>query len=417
MEDKQREPVSQADAALDRIVALQAEIDALMARRAEAIRQFADAFDDEFPGVATPLRERSRRAELGCALRIPERTAERLIGEAEVLIDELPATFGMLADGLFSYRHAQVMVDELAGLEPEERADVERLALGPARTQTAARFARTVRTLREKRVPDAMARRCRTAFADRAVGIEPAADGMAYLAAYLNAVDAAAIHDRLTGAAHRHRADGDPRTLTQLRADVLADSLLDRQTALDVGPTFHEALAGATEELLVEQEASLGPFQGVVPTVIVTVPMQTLLGGDQPGMLEGVGPIDPATARRLTAEAPSLFRLLTHPETGVALSLGRTSYQIPDGLRRWLRIRDGSCRFPNCNIRTQRSDIDHTHDWGRDGTSDHGNLAHLSRGHHTLKHHGGWRVTQTRPGVLHWTSPLGRRYETLPEAG
>lgn len=417
MEDKQREPVSQADAALDRIVALQAEIDALMARRAEAIRQFADAFDDEFPGVATPLRERSRRAELGCALRIPERTAERLIGEAEVLIDELPATFGMLADGLFSYRHAQVMVDELAGLEPEERADVERLALGPARTQTAARFARTVRTLREKRVPDAMARRCRTAFADRAVGIEPAADGMAYLTAYLIAVDAAAIHDRLTGAAHRHRADGDPRTLTQLRADVLADSLLDRQTALDVGPTFHEALGGATEELLVEQEASLGPFQGVVPTVIVTVPMQTLLGGDQPGMLEGVGPIDPATARRLTAEAPSLFRLLTHPETGVALSLGRTSYQIPDGLRRWLRIRDGSCRFPNCNIRTQRSDIDHTNDWGRDGTSDHGNLAHLSRGHHTLKHHGGWRVTQTRPGVLHWTSPLGRRYETLPEAG
>jgi hypothetical protein len=417
MKTKHREPLSRADAALDRVVALQAEIDALMARRAEAVLEFADAFDAEFPGIEMALRERSRRAELACALRIPERTAERLIGETRVLINALAATFAALGDGLFSYRHAQVMVDELAGLAPDERAAVERLALGAARTQTAARFARTVRTLREKRAPEAMAERCVVAFADREVRIDPAPDGMAYLTAYLNAVDVAAIHDRLTGTAQRHRADGDPRTLTQLRADVLADALLDRQTTLDLGPTLVEALGGTPAELLVEQEASLGPFRGVVPTVIVTVPAQTLLGGDEPATLEGIGPIDPVTARRLTAEAPSLFRLLTHPETGVALSLGRTAYQIPEGLRRWLRIRDGSCRFPGCSIGTARSDIDHTHDWQRDGRSDHGNLAHLSRGHHTLKHHGGWRVTQTRPGVLHWTSPLGRRYETLPEVG
>ncbi|MFT4285072.1 MAG: DUF222 domain-containing protein [Protaetiibacter sp.] len=417
MNPKTPQPFSRADAALDRVVVLQAEIDALTARRTEAIREFAEAFDAEFTSIETPLRERSRRAELACALRVPERTAERLIGEARVLIESLPATFASLAEGSFSYRHAQVMVNELAGLEPAERAAVERLALGRARTQTAARFTRTVRTLRERRVPEAMAKRCATAFLDRAVTIEPAADGMAYLTAYLGAVDAAAIHDRLTGAAHRHRADGDPRTVTQLRADVLADALLDRQTALDLGPTMQEALGGTAGELLVAQEASLGPFQGVVPTVIVTVPVQTLLGGDEPGTLEGVGPIDPVTARRLTAETPSLYRLLTHPETGVALSLSRASYQIPDGLRRWLRVRDGSCRFPGCNIRTHRSDIDHTRDWQHDGRSDHGNLAHLSRGHHTLKHHGGWRVTQPRPGVLHWTSPLGRRYETLPDTG
>lgn len=254
-----------------------------------------------------------------------------------------------------------------------------------------------------------------TAFADRHVSIESASDGMAYLTAYLDAVDAAAIHDRLTGAAQRHLADGDPRTLTQLRADVLTDALLDRETALEMGPTMREVLGGTPEELLVAQEASLGPFQGVVPTVIVTVPVQTLLGEDEPATVEGVGPIDAATARRLTAEAPSLYRLLTHPETGAPISLGRSSYQIPEPLRRWLRIRDGSCRFPGCGIRTHRCDIDHTTDWAHGGTTDHHNLAHLSRGHHTLKHHGGWRVEQPRPGHLRWTSPLGREYATVPE--
>jgi hypothetical protein len=108
--------------------------------------------------------------------------------------------------------------------------------------------------------------------------------------------------------------------------------------------------------------------------------------------------------------------LLTDPETGAALSMSRTSYRIPEPLRRWLRLRDEHCRFPMCRIRAGTCDLDHTHDWLSGGPTDHDNLAHLSRGHHTLKHHGGWRVKQTRAGTLEWTSYLGRQYETLPAA-
>jgi hypothetical protein len=410
------EAKARAEAALDRAVALQAEIDALSARRAEALHEFAEAFDEGFDSMDAALRERSRRAEVACALRIPERTAERLMGEARMLVEALPATLERLADGDFSYRHAQALVNELAGLEADDMAAVERIALGAAANQTASRFTRTVRTLREKRRPETMVERSATAFVERDVTLDPARDGMAYLTAHLNAVDAAAILDRLTGAAYRHRAEGDPRTVAQLRADVLADALLDRETVLDLGPDMREALGGTTEELLYTQQRDLGPFRGVVPTVIVTVPVQTLLGGDEPATLEGIGPVDAATARRLTAEAPALYRMLTHPHTGIAMSLDRTSYQVPDALRRWLRVRDGSCRFPSCNIRTRQCDLDHTHDWALGGATDHDNLAHLSRGHHTLKHHGGWSVKQTRRGHLEWTSLLGRNYTTTPEA-
>ena len=392
MKNERLDPVSVADAALDRVVELQAEIDALTARRTEAIHDFAHAFDAAYPPAAAAFADRARRAELACALRLPERSAENLMGEARALVERLPATLVALGQGRFSYRHAQVVVDETAGLSPDDTATVERLALGSAATQTASRFARTVRRLRERRDPSTMIERVATAFENRAVTIDPAPDGMAYLTAYLGAVDAAAIHDRLTQAGIAEQRSGDPRTLGALRADVLADALLDR-------------------------DIDRGPFHGITPTVVVTVPVQTLLGGDEPGLLEGVGPIDAATARRITAAAPGLYRLLTHPETGAALSLGRSRYQVPDGLRMWLRIRDGICRFPGCSIGTHRSDIDHTLDWQYGGATEHGNLAHLSRGHHTLKHHGGWKVRQTSPGYLTWTSYLGREYETEPDTG
>lgn len=412
------DPPSRADAALDRVVALQAEIDALHARRAEAIHEFEQAFAEQYPPAAGRFQGRAARAELACALRLPERTVERLMGEASGLIRLFPATLAGLSDGLYSYRHAQIVLNETAGLSDGDRAAVERIALGSAKVQTAARFTHTVRALRERRDPSTMITRASTAFADRGVTLEIAPDGMAWLSAYLGAVEATASYDRLTGAALKLASDGDPRTVGALRADLLVDLLLDRDTTTaGMGGSMLDAMDTELSELLTAQETDLGAFHGIVPTVIVTVPALTLLGGDEPGTVDGAGPIDAATARRLTAHAKGLYRLLTHPETGVAMSLSRTQYQIPDGLRRWLRIRDGSCRFPMCNISTRRSDIDHTQDWARSGTTDHDNLAHLSRGHHTLKHHGGWRVRQDRAGHLTWTSYLGRRYTTMPETG
>ena len=71
----------------------------------------------------------------------------------------------------------------------------------------------------------------------------------------------------------------------------------------------------------------------------------TLLGlSEEPASLDGYGPIDPDTAHRLCANAPGFYRLLTHPETGVVLPLGRDKYRIPRRLRRWLAVRDKTCR-------------------------------------------------------------------------
>ena len=131
-----------------------------------------------------------------------------------------------------------------------------------------------------------------------------------------------------------------------------------------------------------------------------------------PAELSGSGPIDTATARRLAADAPVWDLATLHPVTGAVLSVGR--YRPSEQIRRMLRARDLHCRFPGCNAPTHRCDLDHTIDAATGGATSTTNLAHLCRGHHVLKHHGGWQVTQTSDGILHWRSPTGRAYTDRP---
>ena len=104
--------------------------------------------------------------------------------------------------------------------------------------------------------------------------------------------------------------------------------------------------------------------------------------------------------------------MLAHPVTGTVLAVDR--YRPSDHLKRVLRVRDEHCRFPGCRMPTRRCDIDHTIAAEHDGPTELGNLAHLCRRHHTLKHHSAWRVRQSPDGVLHWTSPTGRSYPDHP---
>ncbi|MFZ4895826.1 DUF222 domain-containing protein [Plantibacter sp. Mn2098] len=154
----------------------------------------------------------------------------------------------------------------------------------------------------------------------------------------------------------------------------------------------------------------------IVPTVHITVPVLTLLGhGDQPGSLEGYGPIDPETAARLTANAKSFTRILTHPETGAVLSVGRDRYKPPPDLKRALMIRDTHCRAPGCTRPARRCDLDHTIAWSAGGETSVENLAHLCPKHHHLKHDTTWTLKHDSGGVLHWISPSGRQFTTEPD--
>ena len=331
-------------------------------------------------------------AELAPLLRIPASSAAHLVGESRTLVTELPATLEALGRGEFSYRHAQVVIENADDLPAEARSEFEHAVLPVARKLNTSRFRERARRIRERLHPESLATRRAARFERRSVAVDPARDGMAWLSAYLPAEAAIAIDDRLDQLAAAMRDPSDSRTFSQLRADAFC-------------------------ELMVSGEVPATLPRGIRARVLVTVPVLTLMGlDDEPASLEGYGPIPADVARLIAAEAPSFTRLLTHPETGVVLSVGRDSYAVPAALRLWLRVRDETCRAVGCGRRAATSDVDHGHEWAKGGETAGDNLAHLCRGDHTRKHRLGWRMEHLPGGFVRWTSPMGRRYVTEPSA-
>ncbi len=399
------------------------------ALRAEAIdraRLFTETTDLSVPTTGGPRWSRDIAGnrvlitELACALRISERAAQNLVAENEALLHDLPATNEALMSGRISYRHAQVLIDHTATLPEAGVAAVEEAVLPKAETMTVPKLDRVTRTLRERLHPETITTRHTASVADRHVETCPARDGMAWLNAYLPAPEVTGIVNRLRDLAEGLKDEpGEERTRTQLIADAFTDLLLDGTTTAATTP-INPSQASERQEPGPDGnhhsrriDAPIGT--GIRPRVLVTVPVLTLLGrSEEPGTLEGYGPIDADTARRLAARAPSFTRILTHPETGAVLSVGRDRYAVPKDLRTWLRVRDETCRFPGCNRSAGRSDVDHVTDWQYGGGTDYGNLVHLCRSHHRVKHHTAWSSSSKGGGRVRWLSPSGHEYETEP---
>ncbi|NYE21280.1 HNH endonuclease signature motif containing protein [Microbacterium immunditiarum] len=357
----------------------------------------------------TGVVERRIRLELAAGMRVTERAAGDLIRRAEALVHRYPGAWESLSRARMTVAHAEYLVDRLDECEPAVRDALAVEAVALAEEYPVGVFRRALRKLIEMHRSVTLAQRHEVAVGRRRVVVEHADDGMAWLSAYLPAVEAHAIYGRVTAIAKAIKAPGEDaaaieetRTIGQLRADVLADLLIEGDT------TLHPVEA-----------------RGIRATVAVTVPALTLLAdtdadraaaGLAPAVVEG-GPIPLEKARELCGGADGWMRVLTHPETGMVLSVGRSQYRPPPMLRKLVRWRADRCMAPGCGIPASRCEIDHTIAWEHGGETSLDNLAPLCKGHHTVKHRGGWRVRQVPDsgGALEWTSPAGRTYVVQPE--
>ncbi|MGC5168996.1 DUF222 domain-containing protein, partial [Luteimicrobium sp. DT211] len=175
---------------------------------------------------AVELAQRALVAEVATTLTVHERTAARLLDEAEQVVTGLPSTLSGMRAGEVSYRHAQAVVEHTAGLGAGDRSRVEGEVLPVAASMPAGAFERHVGRVRERLLAEPVTVRQERAAARRRVWVDPARDGMAFLTAYLPATTACAVVDRLDRAVGVLGGD-DERTTDQLRADVLSALLLD----------------------------------------------------------------------------------------------------------------------------------------------------------------------------------------------
>ena len=369
---------------------------------------------------------RSVRAEISTTLHRSEREVDRMINDAIALNEHLPNAHRALNAGVISIAHARIIIDEAALLsaDPAVLAAFERQLTVKAMTQPASRLRQAARRLRERLQPTAIDQRFADAAAERRVAFEAAEDGMAWLHLYLPVVEARMILDRADALAQAQQRmeresvsrgaanvegvatesptpdEAEPaqeltmRTLPQIRADVMRDLLLENCPA-NLPP--------------------IGPRDASKSTVRITIPALTLLGlSEEPATLEGYGPIDIDTARQIASKVPSLQRVITDPIRSTVLDIDRRAYPAAADLKRWLEVRDESCRFPGCGVNVSRSELDHTVAWADGGATKDDNLAHLCRKHHHLKHETAWSLAQLPHGVLRWVSPLGRIHYTHP---
>ncbi|CAN5498092.1 HNH endonuclease signature motif containing protein [soil metagenome] len=327
--------------------------------------------------------ERAAVADLAVRLRLPENAIRTQALRATLLRRRAPSIWAAFRDGEVSVGNATVTA-ELAQTLPLGAVCTafDDALLASARELSTPRFRERARRIREQLDPQSLTERHRAAMEERRVWFEPDRDGMCWLTAHLPAEVGRQAMNRLdAAAASLANREDETRSLAQLRADIAGDLLTG--AGADAVPT-------------------------VSVSVAVTVPVLTLLGVEElPGTLEGFGPIDAETARRLAAHAPSFQRILTHPITGTLLDIDRSSYRVPAELKRWTELRDEHCTFPGCGRAARLCDLDHTTAWQHGGATAASNLAHLCRHHHRLKHESDWNVTRHTDGSITWTSPTG----------
>ncbi|WP_111719973.1 HNH endonuclease signature motif containing protein [Homoserinimonas sp. OAct 916] len=445
-----------AAAAIARTVVIRQQMGALQAQELHELATLAvwvRAGNTELYGCDPSIAHRSLVADLAAAHRVSERTMGRRLADAERFVTDYPAAVAALNDGRIDLAHIRVIADHGLPIQDDTaRAVYEQVVLDKAADTTPGRLGRYAQRAAATCGEVTFQQRYDQAYKQRRVWVHDIGDGLSELGMTVPTVLAEGILDRLTqqakaitGAAGARTLDpdtgdlvtgdlvtGEPRSYDQLRADLACELLLTGQpTGCEDAP--HHAGIGIRAEIAIVIPAltllntdnadtdATDPHTGADTSTGTNTARDTGTGtGTKPGKvrlepptLAGKGPIDPATARRLAADAPRLTRLLTHPVTGMALTAD--TYRPSAKLRRFLRLRDGRCRQPGCTRSAGRCDIDHTIPAEVGGPTVPDNLAHLCRGHHTLKHHGGWEVKQISPGVLEWTTPTGRVITDQPD--
>ncbi|MGM1017955.1 MAG: DUF222 domain-containing protein [Actinomycetota bacterium] len=417
------------DDVVSTLVVLERTIHQLTAVRAALLATAHRIADDEPDIVDADSRELAHRAvasEIGAALRVNDRAIEGQMGDAARLVRDFPMTASAYEHGRLSPAHVRVILDAGSPIDDAEaRQEFEAAVLPRALEESPNRLRPLAKQLSERFRAASFAERHAIAKAKRAVWVRDGDDGMSELGVLGPTVIIRGIFDRISQMAFAVKTENARAEVAHARGDGPAEPSADSPAAQSTDASADER---STSELRADLAADMlltgvphghdtvdGQLGAIRASVEITVPVLTItdpMSSAPPAHLEGVGPIDPHTARVLVGSAAGWERVMTDPVSGAVLAVDR--YRPTEQMRRYLRVRDRRCRFPGCRITARRCDDDHSVDHARGGATDVDNLAGKCRRHHVTKHHTAWRVLQHPGGVVEWTSPTGRTYIDRP---
>jgi hypothetical protein len=243
---------------------------------------------------------------------------------------------------------------------------------------------------------------------------------------------------RGAGRHHATPAQDDPRDAGQRRADAMIDlcratlaggelstvhgvrpqigllmtpEQLTGLTTVGTGPVaatggvFDQALGAATNPLARVAGPLAAPADALAAAGVPPV--------DRP-WLDWVGPVSPATARRIACDA-EFFRIVLDPRNGLPLDVGSAYRIVPPWIRKAVLARDRTCRWPGCDAPRAWLDIHHVMPWAIYHRTTVDECLALCRFHHVRVHDCGWGLEfDVRSGQVTITRPDGRPYELGP---
>jgi len=414
---------------IDTVIRLEREIARLQALQAEALVAVAspsrtvdeyllwDARTDEERFIRV---EDAAREEIAAALRWSPQATQNRLDIARLLHGPLCETAAALGAGDISWSQVSVIAEHARRLPGAMQsrafagpltdpaadaeftaacADLQRRVLPTAMRSTAAATRQAARRAVLAIDADGERRRRLQARCHRDVHVTDELDGISVLIARMATEDAHAVMTHLDAYAH---ASESTLSIGEKRAAALAALVLGGDGVDSTGTGEAAPRVRAHLDVVVDLPTLLDLAEGV--------------GGA--AEIRGAGPVGADVVRDLLADpkvAMTMRRLVTDRVTGHLLDYGRTTYDIPDPLRRYLVARDRTCRFPGCNRRAEKCQIDHAEAWDDGGATSPANLGALCTRHHQLKTHAGWHITASREdGSCTWRSPRGCRYDHHP---
>ena len=354
-------------------------------------------------------------AQIALARRESPARGSRLLGLAKALVTEMPRTLAALNAGELNEWRATLLVRETACLSAADRSAVDdRLAADPGRSPAPA----TGQSLPQPGPPPTgwirprSLNRARNAVSERHVSLRPAPDTMTYLTALLPVTAGVAVHAALTRHADTLAGNGDGRS----RGQIMADDLVERITGTPGGITGIEIQLVMTDRTLFQgdSEPARLPGYGIVPAAWARGAVKDAAAKEAGtaaaeaahiadaatgnAAVVALEAVDGAFADAATGNAAVdvwLRRLYTAPGTGELTAMDSRARFFPPGLRRFIQVRDHTCRTPYCDAPIRHHD--HIVPWHHGGTTSHGNGAGLCEACNHTKEAPGWRA-EPRPG-------------------
>ncbi|MBV9451336.1 MAG: DUF222 domain-containing protein [Streptosporangiaceae bacterium] len=280
------------------------------------------------PGRMPRVWAEGTAAEASVQFAITQRAADGLLSLAWDLVVKLPVTSANLRDGIIDANKAQIVATYCANLTPEEAREAERILFATpdieqkTRTTFRDRIARAVIQVN----PEAARRRREDAAKECRIEVCAEESGNAMIAGReLPSVAVLRLDQKLTARARELKRLGVDGHLDDLRvlaflerfgeADPEGDLARANQTTRTAGAGDDCSSADASRDSGGRACGGTGAGSGLAGVVHLTAPVLTLTElARRPGVLRGMGPIDPYQVRDL-ADAASASPMTTYQFT------------------------------------------------------------------------------------------------------